>query len=176
MLVGMSMHANKDSRRTVRDAMREASELPQPSIVDVDPEEPSQLLDDAGQYSTIDLETEARPHAEADAELDAAVEATAESDSIDVLDQRDVGDLYGVHMPRAADSDLDVSDDQESFEDSTLGEHMFETLEKKMAEGGAEPEMDLEIEDDSDPDAGHSKTDRRDRPVADKGAGGPAGR
>ncbi len=160
--------------------MLEASELPQPSIVDVDPEDPSQLLDDAGQFSVIDLENEAMPQAEADAELDAAVEAASvgDDDTIDVIDQTDLGDagdLYGVHLPAAADPDLDLTDDRESFEDSTLGEHVFETLEKKMAEGGAAPEGDIDIEDDSDPDAGHSKTDRRDRPVADKGSGGLSG-
>ncbi len=116
--------------------MRQASELPQPSIVDIDPEDPSQLLDDAGQFSIIDLETEAQPQAEADAELDAAVASTAEG--IDVVDQ----------------TDLDVSADGESYEDEELGEHMFETLEKKMAEGDAAPESEIEIDDedsDSDP-------------------------
>lgn len=55
--------------------MREASQLPGTSIVDVDPEDPAQLLDDAGQYSVVDtgLEVEAQPSAEAEADIDAAV-------------------------------------------------------------------------------------------------------
>lgn len=184
MLHCQSMQANKDSRQDdERKAMREASELPQPSIVDVDPEDPAQLLDDAEQYSIIDvgLGVDAEPQAEADAELDAAV-ATSSDDYIDVIDQTniedigDAGDLYGVHVPAAADAGADVTADGESFQDSELGEHVFETLQKKMAESGtANPEEDVEFEDDSDPLGGHSKSDRRDRPVADKGSGGPGG-
>ncbi len=157
--------------------MREASALPGGSLVDIDPEDPSQLLDDAGQFSIVDVEVEAQPQAEADAELDAAVATTADdyTDIIDATDLGDAGDLYGVRMPPAADKDLDVTRDRESFSDANLGEHAFETLEKKMAEGGAEPEAELEIEDDSDEHRGHHKTDRRDRPVADKGSGGKAG-
>jgi hypothetical protein len=173
------MQANKDSRQDdARRAMREASELPQPSIVDVDPEDPAQLLDDAEQYSVIDLEVDAEPQAEAEAELDAAVATTADdyTDIIDSTDIGDVGDLYGVHVPAAADPGTDVNPDRESFKDAELGEHVFETLQKKMAEGGtANPEEDVEFEDDSDDQRGHSKSDRRDRPVADKGSGGPAG-
>ena len=159
--------------------MREASELPQPSIVDIDPEDPAQLLDDAEQYSIIDMNVDAEPQAEADAELDAAVATTTADDYTDIIDATDIGDagdLYGVHVPRAADAGGDLTDDRESFKDSELGEHVFETIQKKMAENGtADPTEDVEFEDDSDHDRGHSKTDRRDRPVADKGSGGPAG-
>jgi hypothetical protein len=173
------MQPNKDSRQDdVRRAMREASGLPQPSIVDVDPEDPAQLLDDADQYSIIDLDVDAEPQAEADAELDAAVATTADdyTDLIDSTDIGDAGDLYGVHVPAAADAGMDVNADRESFKDSELGEHVFETLQKKMAESGtADPEEDIEFEDDSDELRGHSKTDRRDRAIADKGSGGPAG-
>lgn len=187
--------------------MREASELPATSIVDIDPEDPTQLLDDAGQFGIVDigLDREAMPHAEADAELDAAVAISAgetgyiegglDDDESDVDDDAseldtpetttadayadsadDTGDLYGVHVPKAADPDLDLTQDRESFQDSALGEHVFETLEKKYAENGTEnPEEDVEFEDDSDPHGGHSKSDRRDTPVADKGSGGPGG-
>ena len=151
--------------------------MPTSSVVDVDPEDPSQLLDEAGQFGIVDMNVEAQPQAEADAELDAAVATTADdyTDIVDATDLGDAGDLYGVRIPPAADKDLDVSADRESFSDSALGEHAFETLEKKMAEGGAEPEAELDIEDDSDEHRGHSKSDRRDRPVADKGSGGKAG-
>jgi hypothetical protein len=193
------MQTHKDSRLgRDRQAMREANELPQPSIVDIDPEDPSQLLDDAGQFSIVDVDLDAQPQAEADAELDAALaeaageEGAYESDESDNDAQEldtpsqttadayaeaadDTGELYGVHLPAPADKDLDVSADGESFRDSELGEHAFETLEKKMAESGAEPERPLDIEDDSDLERGHSSSDTKDRPVADKGSGGPGG-
>lgn len=157
--------------------MREVSAMPTSSVVDVDPEDPSQLLDEAGQFGIVDMNVEAQPHAEADADLDAAV-ATSADDYTDVMDSTDVGDagdLYGIRIPPANDRELDVSADRESFSDSALGEHAFETLEKKMAEGGAKPEVELDIEDDSDDHRGHHASDRRDRPVADKGSGGKAG-
>jgi hypothetical protein len=153
------------------------------------PNDPTQL-DDAGQFSIIaedeldpdvdpavDLDVDAEPQAEADAELDAAIATTAdEYAETDQTDIGDVGDLYGVHVPAATDADLDQSADGESYQDANLGEHVFETLEKKMAEGGtANPEEDVEFEDDSDPLGGHHKSDRRDLPVADKGSGGPGG-
>src|SRR5688572_6828091 len=141
----MATHKETVPRDPAQRAMREASELPQPSIVDIDPEDPSQLLDDAGQYSIVDLEVEAQPHAEADAELDAAVEAadletseidTPEDTTIDAYAEEadDTGDLYGVHTPRAADRDLDKTPDQEEFVDSDQGENWLETLGKKAAE------------------------------------------
>lgn len=188
------MQPQKHSR-TGRDrqAMREANTLPQPSLVDIDPEDPSQLLDDAGQFSVVDVNLDAQPQAEADAELDAALaevageEGSYEEESVeldtpsettadayaDAAD--DTGELYGVHLPSPADKDIDVNPDGESFKDSELGEHAFETLGKKMAEIGADPERDIDVVDNSDGDRGHSSTDRKDRPVADKGSGGDGG-
>jgi len=149
----------------------------QPSVVDVDPEDPSQALDEAGQFSVVQVDVDAQPHAEADAELDAAVATTADdyTDIVDATDIGDAGDLYGVHVPRAADADSNLTRDRETFDDADKGEHVFDTLQKKMAENGPAPETDVDVEDDSDPDGGHHKTDTRDRPIADKGSGGPAG-
>jgi hypothetical protein len=194
------MQHHKVSRQDrERAAMRQANQMPQPSLVDIDPEDPTQLLDEAGQFSIVDTDLDAQPQAEADAELDAALASVAgeedgEEDAevaddgareIDTPSQTtadayieaadDTGEAYGVHIPRAADPDLDVNPDGESFKDSDLGEHAFETLEKKMAESGAEPERELDVTDDSDNERGHHKTDMRDRPVADKGSGGNAG-
>jgi hypothetical protein len=195
------MQQHKVSRHDrERQAMRQANDLPQRSLVDIDPEDPSQLLDEAGQFSVVDIELDAQPSAEADAELDAAVatgageedgveseerDADDESRELDTPEQTtadayieaadDTGELYGSHLPPAADPNLDVSSDGETFKDSELGEHAFETLEKKMAENGAEPEHELDVTDDSDVERGHHKSDNRDRPVADKGSGGPAG-
>jgi hypothetical protein len=177
----MAMHKQSVPRDEAQRAMREASELPQPSIVDIDPEDPAQLLDDAGQYSIVDLDVEAQPQAEADAELDAAVEAseidTPQDTTADAYAEEadDTGDLYGIHTPRAADRDLDKTESQETFADAEQGEHWLETLGKKAAEYGAEPEEELDVIDDSDEHRGHHSSESGDRPVADKGSGGDGG-
>lgn len=178
------MHKHSVPRDDAQRAMREASELPQPSIIDVDPEDPSQLLDDAGQYQVVDLEVEAQPQAEADAEIDAAVE-TADMSEVDTPEDTtfdayaeeadDTGELYGVHTPPAGDRDLDKTPDQESFVDSEQGENWLETLGKKAAEGGAEAEHVVDPVDNSDELGGHHSTEAGDPPVADKGSGGDGG-
>jgi hypothetical protein len=180
----MAMHKHSAPRDEAERAMREASELPQPSIIDVDPEDPSQLLDDVGQYQVVDLEVEAQPQAEADAELDAAVESadlsevdTPQDTTYDAYaeDANDTGDLYGVHTPPAGDRDLDKTPDQESFVESEAGENWLETLGKHAAEYGAEAEHVVDVIDDSDEHTGHHGTEGGDRPVADKGSGGDGG-
>lgn len=171
--------------------MRDASRIPGRSIVDVDPEDPSQRIDDAGQYSITELDVEAQPAAEATADLDtAAIESSGDaSEGEDLIEepdetnaeayaaatQKDSGDLYGVHSPHAQDHDLDKARDQESFNDANEGENWLETLGKKATESGAEPEEELAVLDDSDPEGGHHSTESGDRPVADKGSGGPSG-
>jgi hypothetical protein len=197
----MATHKNSRIPADQR-AMREASELPQPSIVDIDPEDPAQLLDDAGQFSIVDLEVEAQPQAEADAELDAAVEeadmeGVAEDDEREVdeleasevdtpsqttadayaeeADDTDTGELYGVHTPKAGDKDPDLTPDQEQFVDSESGETWLETLDKKSAEFGPEPEEVIDVVDNSDELGGHHSTESGDPPVADKGSGGIGG-
>lgn len=200
------MQANKQARRrTLLQAMRELNNLPRASLVDIDPEDPTQLLDDAGQFSAFDtdLEIEAQPAAEAETELDAAVAESAGEEGllddnalgglgeVEAAQERDTpsratadayaeaaedtGELYGVHVPPVADKTFTINPDGESFRDSWLGEHAFETLEKKTAELGAEPEHELDIVDNSEGDRGHHATQRRDRPVADKGSGGSGG-
>ncbi|HEY5924695.1 MAG TPA: hypothetical protein VIV11_23610 [Kofleriaceae bacterium] len=182
--------------------MREASELPQPSIVDLDPEDPAQLLDDVGQYGIVDLEVEAQPSVEARDELDAAgmiasadeeeeEQASEVDDDARELDTPeattadayaeaadDTGDLYGVHTQKATDRGLDKTQEQDEYIDAEAGENWLETLGKKAAEYGAEVEQEIEVIDDSDEHRehrGHSSSDRRDRPVADKGSGGDGG-
>jgi hypothetical protein len=182
----------KDVRSTQREreAMREANRMPQRSIADIDPEDPTQRIDDAGQYSITELGVEAQPSAEGDADIDTAMadssgeeageelieepdETTADAHAAAV--KKDSGDLYGVHTPRANDRDLDKNRDQEDFKDAEQGEHWFETLGKKATESGAEAEEELDVIDDSDPEGGHHSTESGDRPVADKGSGGPSG-
>src|SRR5690242_9791808 len=137
------MQANKDSRnddKRIQRAMQEASALPGDSIVDVDPEIPSQLLDDAGQFSVMTIDVDAQPDAEGEADIEAAtVTAEAgegEDTNLDAYAEQadDTGDLYGVHTPHASDRDLDKTPDQESFIDSEMGENWLETLGKKAAE------------------------------------------
>jgi hypothetical protein len=202
------MQTNKDIHGREREVLRELDELPVDSIVDIDPEDPSQLLDDASQYAGVNLDLEAQPSAEAAADLDVALaDSAGEAGAVHALDDfddddvvsevdddaseldtpaqttadayteasDDTGELYGVHVPAMADRDLDVTDDGESFQDAELGEHVFETLEKKATEIGAEPERTVDVVDNSEGDRGHGSSDRRDRPVADKGSGGPAG-
>jgi len=105
-------------------------------------------------------------------ELDEA----GEDDPIPVADREvaepegDVGDLYGVHTPPAAAPFESV----ESQDDE--GRNWLEALEADSTENGPQAEHVIDVTDDSDTDnPGHHKTDTRDRPVADKGSGGPAG-
>lgn len=96
----------------------------------------------------------------------------------DTLDE-DTGELYGVRTPHAADRDLSAPEDQDGFTESALGETWLESLEHHAAEMGACPGEPIAVVDDSDVDhpdhRGHHSTER-DRPVADKGSGGPGGR
>jgi hypothetical protein len=80
------------------------------------------------------------------------------------------GELYDAHVVSAADRDL--PDDDRAQAD---GENWLERLEANAAELGPEPERTLDPLDDSDPHAGHHKTDRNDTPVADRGSAGPRG-
>lgn len=196
------MQPHKEHRPRKQNAlnvMRDASRLPQPSIVDVDPEDPSQRLDDAGQFSIVeDLGVEAQPEAEASAEMDlAAIESegdeTEEEDmeeaaapeietpsetNVDALTAKadDTGDLYGVYNVPAEDKDPELTSDTEQFVDSDLGENWLETLGKRAAEYGASAEHVVDVVDDSDVDhRGHHSSESGDRPVADKGSGGNGG-
>jgi hypothetical protein len=194
------MQPHKEHRPRKQNAlniMRDASRLPQPSLVDVDPEDPSQRHDDAGQFSVVeDLEFEAQPEAEAGADMDLA-SIEAEGDSTEQEDNEapietpsettadayaagadDTGDLYGVHQPPATDRDPELTSDTEQFVDADLGENWLETLGKRAAEYGATAEHVVDVVDDSDehPDhRGHHATESGDPPVADKGAGGKGG-
>ena len=148
---------------------------------EVDPGELSQQLDEAG-----DFQVEAQPEAEAEEDLDRAIEASdvdgieqpdeTTADDIARATKKDVGELYGVHLPPASDRDLDAREDEDSFRDSTLGETFVEELITHSTEGGPTPEHEIDVVDDSDEDhPGHHSTESGDRPVADKGSGGPGG-
>lgn len=94
-------------------------------------------------------------------------------------DDEDTGELYGVRTPHAADRGLAAPEDQDGFTESEQGETWLESLEHHAAESGTVPEEPVVVVDDSDVEhpehRGHNPTER-DRPVADKGSGGPGGR
>jgi hypothetical protein len=81
---------------------------------------------------------------------------------------KDGGDLYGVHIVRA--SDPAQLDDDDAF---ATGQNWVESLETRAAEGGPEPEHEVDIVDDNDLTSPSS--DAKDRPVADRGSAGPRG-
>jgi hypothetical protein len=151
--------------------------FPSPSnVVDLDPEDPSQQLDEAGQFH-IEIAVEAQPNAESDEEVEAAI-MTAEEDTEEILPPptKDTGDLYGVHLPATNEPDLAAPEDQDAFRDAMLGQHFFDSLDMHAIENGPIPEHEIDVLDDSDVDfPTHHKTDHRDRPVADKGSGGTGG-
>ena len=170
--------------------MRDVSaRLPQRHVVDIDPEDPSQQLDDLGEFHIEPLAVEAQPTAEASEAFDIAsaenVEGESEVEDDTTIEEyaqfgHETGELYGVRTPHAGDPDLSAREDQDSFEGSWRGETWLESLEEHAAVMGPAPEEEVVIVDDSDvahPDhRGHHPTEWRDRPVADKGSGGPGGR
>ena len=86
------------------------------------------------------------------------------------------GNLYGIHTSVASDTDLSAGEDEDGYRGAMDGESWLEALEVASAEGGPLPEAEIEIEitDDGDHSV-RARTDRRDTPIADKGAAGPAG-
>ncbi|HSN30883.1 MAG TPA: hypothetical protein VLT45_31560 [Kofleriaceae bacterium] len=168
--------------------MREVSaRLPARHVVNIDPEDPSQQLDDAGEFHIEPLAIEAQPAAEAAEDLDIAsaenVEGESERDE-PAADEppervRETGELYGVRTPHAGDANLAAPEDQDSYEGAERGENWLEALEEHATVMGPVPEEEIVIVDDSDVGApehrGHHSTEWRDRPVADKGSGGPGG-
>ncbi|MGE3544516.1 MAG: hypothetical protein AB7L28_11305 [Kofleriaceae bacterium] len=93
--------------------------------------------------------------------------------TLDAIEQsmHDAGDLYGGHTPAA--SDPHHPDDDRAMDE---GENWVEALQADVIEGGALPEHELDaIVDDADTDLPPHPSDTHDRPVADRGAGGPRG-
>jgi hypothetical protein len=201
VLVIVDMRGNKESPRPSeheRAIMQEVStRLPQRHVVDVDPEDPSQQLDDLGEFHIEPLAVEAQPTVETSEDFDLAsaenVEGESELDEealeLDTPSQttadayaeaaEETGELYGVRTPHAGDPNLAAAEDRDSFEGSWRGETWLESLEEHAVEMGPVPEEEVVIIDDSDvehPDhRGHHPTEGGDRPVADKGSGGPGG-
>ena len=163
--------------------MRDVSRrMPARRVVDLDPEDPTQTLDDTGQIDVGPLDVDAMPAAEAAEEFDEAVAETVEGDSEipaddeAAEDEGETGELYGVRTPHAADADLAAGVDHGAFEGVDEGENWLESLERHAAEMGPAPDEEVVVIDSSDPHGGHHPSESGDRPVADKGSGGPGGR
>ena len=158
------------------------------SVVDTDPGDLSQQLDEAGEFHVEPLDVEVQPSSEGEADLDLAAELADEEEYTQDEDEelgladedeptseyvaarvkRDTGDLYGVHLSPAADRDFDDPEER--------GESFAEELREHAAEGGTLPEHEVVVIDESeDLHPTHHSTESGDRPVADKGAGGPGG-
>jgi hypothetical protein len=82
--------------------------------------------------------------------------------------RRGSGELYGVHLPPAGDTD--IPDGDRSFDQ---GENWIEALQEHATELGPEVEVEVTILDEDDLDS--PPTDTRDIPVADRGSAGPRG-
>jgi len=113
----------------------------------------------------------------ADPEVEAALEDQAgdfdepEMTTLDAMESsaHDVGDLYGSHTPRA--SETEHRDGDASFNE---GQNWLEALGGDAAEfGTADPERPLDMYDEQE--GGTHQGDHKDRPVADRGSGGPGG-
>lgn len=166
--------------------------VPDPDLADVDPTDPAQQLDEAQDFHIEPLEVNVMPAAERQDDIDAAIgiaEADEDEDEDDTFDldatqetaedrtakAHDAGELYGVHLPPAQDPERGGGPELGEYPESELGENWLETLGGEAVEGGPIPEREVDPNDDSDTRGGHHATESGDRPVADKGSGGPAG-
>lgn len=167
--------------------MREVSaRVPRRHVVDIDPEDPAQQLDDTGEFHIEPLDVDVQSAVETSEDFDIAsaenIQGESEPEDVDADAELDdeTGELYGIRTPHAGDTDLAAAEDRDGFEGSWRGENWVEALEEHATLMGPAPEEEVVIIDDSDvehPDhRGHHPTQRRDRPIADKGAGGPGGR
>lgn len=112
----------------------------------------------------------ARDLAMLESELDeSALEPSdAAFDSIDAALVGNIGELYGVHTAPAVD--LTLTDDRLAMND---GQNWVEALQETVIEYGADSEH--EIDPISEIDNPQPAGDLGDRPVADRGSGGPGG-
>jgi len=97
-----------------------------------------------------------------------AENADAEPEEVPDVQVKDGGDLYGVHVAHA--SDRAHLDDDQAFGD---GQNWIESLQTHAAEGGPEPEHEVDVVDEND--LASPSGDSKDRPIADRGSAGPRG-
>ena len=141
----------------MRRRRRRRAPLPHPTIIDVEPEDAPRVFEE-GELEAVDV----RPNE--------PVEEGAEEEH-----EKDTGLLYGVHEPPATETELAAGEDHDAYRGADLGENFIEVLVEKSAELGPLPEHEIDVVDESDPEAPPSPTDHRDRPKADRGSGGPGG-
>jgi hypothetical protein len=183
------MRTHKQPSRVVPQTMPPGT-VPDPTAADAEPTDPAQQLDETQDFHVEPLDVNVYPEAELQDEIDAALElaeSDEDEDERDVVDPDDmtadertaelgdVGELYGVHLPPAQDPERAAGSDLGQYAETELGENWLETLETDSTEGGPVPEREVDPNDDSDELGGHHSTESGDRPVADKGSGGPAG-
>jgi hypothetical protein len=172
------------------DALDDAQPPPwMPDTLAADPGDPVQSLDEVPAFHIEELDVDAQSQIDAGedfdlAEAESGTEATAEEDeqeldvtspepTLDTIEatMHDTGDLYGGHTPPA--TDREHPDEDQAMDE---GQSWTETLQASSIENGAMPEFELDdIVDDSEVDHPPHPSDTRDRPVADRGSGGPGG-
>ncbi|HSK05069.1 MAG TPA: hypothetical protein VK932_27660 [Kofleriaceae bacterium] len=139
---GMRRNQESGSSEEQR-AMREVStRLPHHHVVDIDPEDPTQQLDDLGEFHIEPLAVEAQSGVEASEDFDIASAENLEGES-EPEDEaaaepyaeagHDTGELYGVRTPHAGDTDLSAPEDRDSFEGSWRGETWLEAPARHAA-------------------------------------------
>jgi hypothetical protein len=184
------MRTHKQPSRIVPVTMPPGS-VPTPTPADLDPTDPVQSLDEAQDFHVEPLDINVLPDAEQQDDIDAAIgladsDEDQEGDDEEAIDPAqltqdertakadDVGELYGLHMPKVEDPERAASPDFGEYAEADLGENWLETLETDSTEGGPAGDDELDPNDDTDHETHHS-TESGDRPVADKGSGGPGG-
>jgi hypothetical protein len=182
------MRTHKQPSRVVPMTIPPGS-MPEPTAADLDPTDPAQSLDEAQDFHLEPLDINVMPGAEQQEDIDVAIgladaDADEDDDPEDMLDAdeltaddrtadaKDVGDLYGVHIARADAPERGTGPELAQYAEADLGENWLETLETDAIEGGPAAEVEVDATDDADRTHG---TESGDRPVADKGAGGPGG-
>ena len=165
--------------------------VPDPTPADLDPTDPVQSLDEAQDFHLEPLDINVMPGAEQQDDVDAAVgfadsDEDEDNDEEDVVDPDaltseertanadDTGELYGLHMPKVDDPERPTGPELAEYAESDLGENWLETLGTDSTEGGPAGDDELDPNDDTDHQTHHS-SESGDRPVADKGSGGPGG-
>lgn len=153
-----------------------------PDSLAPDPRDPVQSFDDFNPLHVDDLGVEAMSVADVEGDLELAEtesfleeeeEELVRAPNLDDIERtaHDVGDLYGIHTPHA--TDRQHLDDDTAFAE---GQNWIEALEADATEGGPEPEQGIDdvVDDEDIFDPPHASASR-DRPVADRGSGGPGG-
>lgn len=160
----MTAHARTHREGRLARAPFDRPRTTPPRLVDTEPED-LDIAGDAAGDGAVDVDVvSTSPEAETLREL-TPVGARV----------KDTGELYGVRMPHADDPALAAAEDRDAYEGADRGENWLEALSEHATESGPRPEEEVVIIDDSDRERGHSPSESGDRPVADKGAGGPGG-